>query len=989
MATDAFLSESMRHRVLREIAVRAQRTMFDVCYSWYVQITLRNDVLTHLNRKYSSATSTEITSKVQAIITRLTSRVDVQSRYQGCLDDGRPSQLQDEENFFAVTVGDFISVVKTLCPQRRPVLFTFDGDSSSSGLHSSSSSISGFSLFQNTSTSHASFHPAGAPRNGSCEQTQDMPGSGDVLNALDTAPRSSWIESHGESLREACAAIEELGGGYGKSSGSWIMLLMKDGCHPMATTLEEIEKLSNGTFDQIRAKIVSTDRHRCAKAIEDLLMTRYLSNAVDWRHRDMPSHSVPDLHQALLEGFQYHLDGAEEQDDFLEAYSWSQKLRDFQRVIDKKDNQVLQSVVKDIERSALVHMSSSRAVTDACGRWIGLLDPILELGIEAITAMVDVTCHMRNKIWFVTDVRTSAPYEAARAVANALRIMAKPKRQQRLQTSPPLRHWNAAKAANGQLHLKSDVQVLELLSATPLQGGPNKLGDDQSKATAHWMECNNIENLCQGEECLHRLCMEIRKCIEQLISTTLWNAPLFAHDKTHDATSMSTSLANLQGTVAERRPLTLKTHVPPSVESISTASHPLSSTSSRDYFGAASSAPTRRSSVAFWSPTTTEPRPPSSATSVGSLPTQYDVRGSIRERRQSGSAQRIDRLRRDLTSLLLSDIASPLFAAGSETDRAYWTGIGGEVSERHLRALQRTVDHDLFADPTQKTPEQIFDFGNAFTSLLRRFSATKNPYSKLEILHEVDRLISLRALGQDAQASPSTRVIPDLLASSRKHITLQTVDANVAGFRTLFCNSNVRPTGIFRDLQYIAALVPPMLLETTPQGKAFWNAGVALLGLKQELRTVMVETADSIIAYHSNNRGHGRTASTAQLERDSATFSTPSRTPSAEDVARYSMSDAACLLQITAREGDRVAQRELATLYLTHPELMDHIIAPFARPRDVFREELENKWRRNQDPNRCDPMTMCVAHHWMSLSSKAGDSLAKEFLKQREELSDF
>ena len=98
------------------------------------------------------------------------------------------------------------------------------------------------------------------------------------------------------------------------------------------------------------------------------------------------------------------------------------------------------------------------------------------------------------------------------------------------------------------------------------------------------------------------------------------------------------------------------------------------------------------------------------------------------------------------------------------------------------------------------------------------------------------------------------------------------------------------------------------------------------------------------------------------------------------------MADAGYLLQITAREGNHVAQRELATLYLTNPDLMDHIIAPFAKPRDVFKEELESKWRKNQDPNRCDPATMCVAHHWMSLSSKSGDALAKEYLRQREEM---
>lgn len=103
------------------------------------------------------------------------------------------------------------------------------------------------------------------------------------------------------------------------------------------------------------------------------------------------------------------------------------------------------------------------------------------------------------------------------------------------------------------------------------------------------------------------------------------------------------------------------------------------------------------------------------------------------------------------------------------------------------------------------------------------------------------------------------------------------------------------------------------------------------------------------------------------------------------DFSAYTMADAGKLLQITAKEGNAAAQRELATLYLTHPDLMSNVIAPFAQPREVFREELVSKWR-NQDKARCDPLTMCVAHHWMLLSSRGGDALAKEYLRQREEM---
>jgi hypothetical protein len=283
--------------------------------------------------------------------------------------------------------------------------------------------------------------------------------------------------------------------------------------------------------------------------------------------------------------------------------------------------------------------------------------------------------------------------------------------------------------------------------------------------------------------------------------------------------------------------------------------------------------------------------------------------------------------------------------------------------------------------------DEQFNFEQAFQVLARRFEASCNPFTKLNYLLDIETLlVPYMAEQSDAVISRTESKLNTAALQKLKRQGSSQANIKVEGFRRLLSDPTTRPAAIFRDLQYIAALVPASILESTPQGKAFWNVAVALSSLKQEVRQFMVETADGIISYQSNNRGHGQAASTAQQERDSATFSVPSRTPSAEDIKRYTMADAAYLLQITAKEGDAAAQRELATLYLTHPELMDHIIAPFSRPRDVFKEELESKWRKNQDPNRCDPTTMCVAHHWMSLSSKGGDALAKEYLRQREEM---
>ena len=85
---------------------------------------------------------------------------------------------------------------------------------------------------------------------------------------------------------------------------------------------------------------------------------------------------------------------------------------------------------------------------------------------------------------------------------------------------------------------------------------------------------------------------------------------------------------------------------------------------------------------------------------------------------------------------------------------------------------------------------------------------------------------------------------------------------------------------------------------------------------------------------------------------------------------------------ITAKEGNAVAQRELAILYLTHPELLPRVTLPLTSPRDTFKAEM--MYRRDED-SKSDPQSMCLALHWMQLSANGGDELAWNRLREREE----
>ena len=712
----------------------------------------------------------------------------------------------------------------------------------------------------------------------------------------------------------------------------------------------------------------------------------------------------------LLKLFVVRIRCLDDSSDYVLAYQWSELMREYS-ITGSKPNGLglLEAALHDIQAEADRSFARSTAEVLTSERLSSLLETCVDRQSDMLRRLLMTGMQLRDKAWYTVDVRTSLAYEGARAVASALGVMGKSKRPSRSRNAPPLRHWSGSKLSSHDLHLKTEAQILGLLSAAPTHGGPNKLKDEQARSTLTWMQQNQIENLCHGEERLHKLCMEVRKCVDDLTrpsavdNPVFWSSVLYARENLRTTSankaqmSARSNLAILESGIRRFDSLSLQTNVPRNLDAMSSSSHPLSSSSSRDYFDSRSPTLTTKSSATFWSPAVTEARSPSSATSVDSHMTEA-IRPSSQRRADMvyvpGDGPTCT-LRGRLTSLLLSDLSASLYHHGSETDLAFSQGLGGDLTKKHFRAQANLLRADTPEAPDlvhEQVPRRMvvhFDVKSAIHRMLDYFTASQDPFKKLSLLSDIQRLLGPYLAEQKARRG----IIPVMQSNevkqtklAREHQLTPRSDAYVDGFRKIFLSDDMLPAAIFRDLQYIASLVPVEQLEGSQSGKAFWNATIAVLGIKREACKVMVETADSIIAYHSNNRGHGRTPSAAQQQRDSATFSAPSRTPSAEDVARYSMADAAELLQISAKEGDAVAQRELATLYLTHPELMDHIIAPFARPREVFKEELESKWRRNQDPNRCDPATMCVAHHWMSLSATGGDALAKEYLRQREEM---
>ncbi len=316
-----------------------------------------------------------------------------------------------------------------------------------------------------------------------------------------------------------------------------------------------------------------------------------------------------------------------------------------------------------------------------------------------------------------------------------------------------------------------------------------------------------------------------------------------------------------------------------------------------------------------------------------------------------------------------------------------------------------------------------FPYKKAFRKLLTMFSVHPNPYIKLNALFELEHLViaSLTTVPRRRPKVPGPVLSPtspvfegntnrepsfnvpraknvggeaiDNCKERRSHAIsdgstspttckaeraasspIATTDMIVDVLQNLFREQGMRPKTLFRDLQYIAAFIPASVLDKTDRGKAFWDAGLAALGLKQEVCRTMIELADEIVKYHTSSRGPA-----SHVSNDTSSLNGEE----GESMALYSMADAAKMWTITAREGDPVAERELAIFYLTHPELVEKTMLPLARPREVFRS-LGSGQREGDE--RSDPATMCVAFHWMEASRQGGDEVAKTWMDQRAEM---
>ncbi|KAI1420051.1 hypothetical protein F5Y12DRAFT_788561 [Xylaria sp. FL1777] len=437
------------------------------------------------------------------------------------------------------------------------------------------------------------------------------------------------------------------------------------------------------------------------------------------------------------------------QSDFVSAHMYWRTLQQLNALVSpslRKNG--FASLLNIFSRGPRDSLHQSASAIEEYDAWLIWLKQSQERHEGLIDTMMTRLKALRDKMWYVTEVRNSEVYVHARTLCSALKIMGVPRMPGSFQES------RAQLARNPTLNFihKAESQMLSLLAAREDQGGPNKLTDDQVEKTKKWLLQTNVRNVCGGEERIHRLCCEIDNCVGRLVGDSvtanpvLWSSALYMRDRktfdgpprrgrdresnygADDAMSVISSEYNRRWTPSGNRPSSVLRNMSMhnrSQISIDSGRHSFSRAStaaldmldSREYHYGHSS-PSIDSATTFFSPFNSTMSASSSATSRAQSPTgsragfpglfthpyqqslpstasltQPDTTASstetIQQQRLSEEKHRfLSDLRQTLLSLLLSDLGNFLYAYGSETD-VWFNDLGQECLE--LRSAEDEV----------------------------------------------------------------------------------------------------------------------------------------------------------------------------------------------------------------------------------------------------------------------------------------------------------
>lgn len=378
--------------------------------------------------------------------------------------------------------------------------------------------------------------------------------------------------------------------------------------------------------------------------------------------------------------------------------------------------------------------------------WLVWLKQSQERHDGSIERMMTRARAMRDKMWYVTEVRNSREYAHSRDICQALRTMGMPRRWSSFQRT----RANLARGPGTSYLYRTESQIMDLLAAGEEQGGPNKLSDDQAEMTSTWLKECDVENFCRGEERIHRFCCEVDKCVTKLVAETiseapvLWSSDLYKRDKlvfdrlraaerdtlSDDTASVTSDSERFVAGLSSRpSPMTgglrggLSHHEyfdrtsPAHGTDFTTFWSPFQNTASPGQMSRAYSPASSVTNLSIFSGTNPHWGPsPSLGRFSGRPGTAASSTETIHQRRADSRMTRfLAELKKSLTSLLLSDLGTQVFSRGSETD-SWFRGLGQECIDRRLaldrRAKQQRKEKGLRNSGRPRVIEKKKSFGN-------------------------------------------------------------------------------------------------------------------------------------------------------------------------------------------------------------------------------------------------------------------------------------
>ncbi|OTA31955.1 hypothetical protein BTJ68_08793 [Hortaea werneckii EXF-2000] len=315
IVSELHISDIARQRILREIANRAQKVVFDVTYSW----------------KYGTSVPSQAIHRVQAIMARLSSLHPL------------PQPKQSHACCPRVTLPatEAVRMIRALYPQRRPSSLLSDIDTLHSGVRSSASSVSGFSLFQNSAALPTITQTQPVWQHDALKVGESHTGtfSGHPSGSTQATVQPETSAADASQLLEAAQTLEDQLS-LGPARTEWLSF-------DLQSETAECDAKPNKT------KVEMTYQRRVRQCVDivDALVQDFEAD------EDINKYApVEDCYEDLTQALERRIRNAEAIGDFLGAHYWLERLYQLQHLhtseaIDSSMAIALEAMISEAERS--------------------------------------------------------------------------------------------------------------------------------------------------------------------------------------------------------------------------------------------------------------------------------------------------------------------------------------------------------------------------------------------------------------------------------------------------------------------------------------------------------------------------------------------------------------------------------------------------------------------------------------------------------------